>query len=129
MSLETIKRKMAYLNMQHTPGILAELAERAVKKQAFQPDFLDRVLILEVENPKEFRMATWPGLSGLPKGMHLDNFDFMFQPTVEEIDFLATGEFIRHPDRGCVSGQRGSPRRVDSVDRLYPIAIGREKGR
>jgi len=109
MSLETIKRKMAYLHMQHTPEILGELVESAVKDQSTQLDFLDRVLTLEMESREARRIATSLKLSGLPKGMQLDNFDFMFQPAVEKekIDFLATGEFVRQKENILLFGPPG----------------------
>jgi DNA replication protein DnaC len=109
MSLARIKQHMAYLHMQHTLDILGELAESAVKEQTSHLAFLDRVLTLEVENREERRIATSLKLSGLPRGMRLDNFDFMFQPSVEKerIDFLATGEFIRQKENVLLFGPPG----------------------
>jgi DNA replication protein DnaC len=109
MSLEPIKKKMEYLKLSYTQGILSELLENAVKEKSAPLDFFDKVMSLEIENREERRIATSLKISGLPKGMHLDNFDYMFQPAVEKekIDFIANCEFIRQHENVLFFGPPG----------------------
>jgi DNA replication protein DnaC len=109
MKLEEIKKKMEYLNMNYTPTILTEMAEVALKEKMNPIDFFERILALEVENKEERRIATSLKVSGLPKGMYLENFDYMFQPSVEKqrIDTLALCEFIRRHENCLFFGQPG----------------------
>ena len=60
-------------------------------------EFFEKVLSLEVEAREERRIAASLKVSGLPKGMRLENFDYLFQPSVEksQIDHLATCDFVR----------------------------------
>ncbi|MDY7029625.1 MAG: ATP-binding protein, partial [Spirochaetota bacterium] len=55
------------------------------------------------------RVATALRLSGLPKGMNLDNFDFLFQPSVDraKIDMLSTCEFIKRKENILFFGPPG----------------------
>jgi len=109
MTLERVKHTMERLKMQHTLGTLPELVEEAVKRKEGPLAFLDRVVTMELQAREESRIATSLRLSGLPKGMHLDTFDFAFQPSVEKarIDFLATGEFIRKKENILFLGPPG----------------------
>jgi DNA replication protein DnaC len=109
MSLEAIKKKMEYLNMQYTPSILLELAEKAAGEDSSPLDFFDKLLTLEIENKEERRIATSLKVSGLPKGMYLDNFDYMFQPSVEKhrIETLALCDYIRRHENILAFGQPG----------------------
>ena len=109
MSLEEVKRKMEYLRMQYTPTLLSELVDEATKKKSSHLDFFDKVLKIEIENREESRIATSLKVSGLPKGMHLDNFDYMFQPSVEKdrINFLAGCDYIRSHENILFFGPPG----------------------
>jgi DNA replication protein DnaC len=97
MNLEEVKHKMEYLKMHYTPALLAELVDEASKNKIAPLNFLENILRLEIEQREESRIATSLKVSGLPKGMHLDNFDYLFQTAIEKarIDFLASGEYIR----------------------------------
>ena len=55
---------------------------------------------LEIEFREERRIAASMKVSGLPKGLYLETFDYMFQPSVEKnkIDFLSSCDFIRRKD-------------------------------
>ena len=97
MSIQRIQQKMEKLKMNDTMEMIPELFDEASKKKSSCRGFLEKVLTLEVANREERRIATSMKISGLPKGMHLDNFDFLFQPAVEKarIDNLAACDFIR----------------------------------
>lgn len=109
MSIHQVQQKMEMLKMNHTSGVISELFEEATKQKSSPLDFFERVLTLEVEAREESRIATSLKVSGLPKGMHLDNFDFLFQPSVEKvrIDHLATCEFIRSHENLLLFGPPG----------------------
>ena len=109
MSLEEVKRKMEYLRMQYTPTLLSELVDEATKNKSSHLDFFDKVLKIEIENREESRIATSLKVSGLPKGMHLDNFDYMFQPSVEKdrINFFAGCDYIRSHENVLFFGPPG----------------------
>ena len=109
MTVEAIQNKMEQLKMNHTANLMPELALDASKETGSMLDFFEKVLSLEIEAREERRIATSLKVSGLPKGMHLDNFDFLFQPSVEKfrIDHLATCEFIRNRENVLFFGPPG----------------------
>ena len=97
MSIEVIQNKMEQLKMIHTCGLISELSSDASKEQTSALDFFEKVLSMEIQAREERRIAASLKVSGLPRGMHLDNFDFLFQPSVEKsrIDDLSGCDFIR----------------------------------
>lgn len=109
MELDSIIRKMKYLNLNYTQGLIGELAEGAVKEKASPLEFLEKIMNLEIDNREERRIATSLKVSGLPKGMHLDNFDYMFQPAVEKsrIEHLALCDYIRRHENILLFGPPG----------------------
>jgi DNA replication protein DnaC len=106
---DTVMKKMEYLNFQYTPSILGELTDTAVKENQNPIEFFDKILGLEVDFREERRIATSMKISGLPKGMYLDNFDYMFQPAVEKykIDYLSSCDFIRQKENILFFGPPG----------------------
>ena len=109
MSIEQIQKKMERLKFEHTTDLLSELTEEAVKEKSSPIDFFNRILSLEVEAKEERRIATSLKVSGLPKGMRLDNYDFLFQPSVEKqrVDALSNCDFIRRAENVLFFGPPG----------------------
>jgi DNA replication protein DnaC len=109
MSMEAIIRKMEYLKFQHTPAILQELTDAAVKENQNPLEFFEKVLSVEMDAREERRIATSMKISGLPKGLFLENFDYMFQPAVEKhkVDFLSSCDFIRQKENILFFGPPG----------------------
>lgn len=109
MSLASIQQQMAYLKFQYTPDRLGELADTATKAAQTPLEFFEQLLTLEIEYREARRIATSLKVSGLPKGMHLDNFDYLFQPAVarERVETLATGDFIRRHENVLFFGPPG----------------------
>lgn len=97
MSIQQIQQKMEKLKLNHTLPLIPDLFEEATKQKSSALEFFEKLLTLEVEARQESRIAASLKVSGLPKGMHLDNFDFLFQPSVNkaEVQNLATCEFVR----------------------------------
>jgi DNA replication protein DnaC len=100
---------METLKMQHTSGLIPELLAEATKQKSSAVDFFEKVLTLEVQAKEERRIAASLKVSGLPRGLHLDNFDFLFQPSIEKsrIDDLATSDYIRRHENVLFFGPPG----------------------
>jgi DNA replication protein DnaC len=109
MNYESVIKKMEYLKFQHTPTILQELTDTATKEDQNPLQFFDKLLSVEIDFREERRIATSMKISGLPKGMYLDTFDYMFQPAVEKfkIDLLASCDFIRQKENILFFGPPG----------------------
>jgi DNA replication protein DnaC len=109
MSIQQIQLKMERLKLNHTLPMISELFEEATKQKSSALDFFENLLTLEVEAREESRIAASLKVSSLPKGMHLDNFDFLFQPSVDKtkIDHLATCEFVRRHENLLFFGPPG----------------------
>ena len=109
MSIENIQSKMEQLKMIHTANLIPELLGEAVSTKSSLTDFFENVLSLEIQAREERRVAASLKVSGLPRGMHLDNFDYLFQASVEKtrIDHLATCDFIRNHENVLLFGPPG----------------------
>ena len=109
MSIEQVQQKMELLRLHHASGVLSELLEEATKQKNNALQFLEKVVTLEVQAREESRITTSLKVSALPRGMHLDNFDYLFQPSVEKgkIDHLALCEFVRQRENVLFFGQPG----------------------
>lgn len=109
MSIENIQNKMEQLKMTHTAALIPELLADASREKTNHLDFIEKVFDMEVEAREERRIAASLKISGLPKGLHLENFDFLFQPSVEKprIDHLATCQYIRNHENILFFGPPG----------------------
>ena len=109
MSIAQVQQKMEMLLLNHTSGLLSELLDEATKSKVSALEFLEKVVTLEVQVREESRISTSLKVSGLPKGMHLDNFDYLFQPSVEKskIEHLALCDFVRQRENVLLFGQPG----------------------
>lgn len=95
--------------MTYTAALIPELLADASREKTNHLDFIEKVFDMEVEAREERRIAASLKISGLPKGLHLENFDFLFQPSVEKprIDHLATCQFIRNHENILFFGPPG----------------------
>jgi len=84
MSLTGIERNMEMLKLVHTRPCVAELLEEASREKRGPLEFFDKILAMEVEAREERRIAASLKVSGLPRGMRLESFDYLFQPAVEK---------------------------------------------
>ncbi len=78
MSLEAIQQKMELLKMTHTSALISELLSEISKQKNSALEFFENVLTLEVEAREERRIASSLKVSGLPKGMRVETFDYLF---------------------------------------------------
>ena len=109
MSIQQVEQKMEMLKLNHTRPMLSELMEEATKQKSSLMDFFEKILTLEVQAREESRIVNQLKISGLPKGMHLDNFDFLFQPSVDKqkVEHLASCDFIRRFENILLFGPPG----------------------
>ena len=109
MSIEAIAKKMEQLKMVHTPHLISEMIKDAVKDKKSHLEFFDRILTEEIHSREESRIAASMKVSGLPKGIQLDNFDFLFQPSIDKgkVELLSTCDFIRQRENVLFFGPPG----------------------
>jgi len=109
MDLDTIRHKMDYLKLQYVQEQIQDVLDTSLREEETHLEFVSRLLETEISFREERRMETSLKLSGLPKGMRTDNFDYLFQPAVDKsrIDFLSSGEFIRKKENVLFFGPPG----------------------
>jgi DNA replication protein DnaC len=109
MSLQGIERNMEMLKLVHTRSCVAELLEEASREKRGPLEFFDKLLAMEVEAREERRIAASLKVSGLPRGMRLESFDYLFQPAVEKsrVEFLGSCEYIRRAENVLLFGPPG----------------------
>lgn len=102
-------RKMEQLKLHHTAAAVPALGMEAERRKESPIEFFDRILTSELQAREESRIAASLKISGLPKGMNLDNFDFLFQPSVpkSEIMQLSDCQFIRRNENILLFGPPG----------------------
>jgi DNA replication protein DnaC len=97
------------LKLVHTRPCVAELLEEASREKRGPLEFFDKILAMEVEAREERRIAASLKVSGLPRGMRLESFDYLFQPAVEKsrVEFLASCDYIRRAENVLLFGPPG----------------------
>jgi DNA replication protein DnaC len=100
---------MEMLKLVHTRPCIAELLEEASREKRGPLEFFDKILAMEVEAREERRIAASLKVSGLPRGMRLESFDYLFQPAVEKsrVEFLASCDYIRRAENVLLFGPPG----------------------
>jgi DNA replication protein DnaC len=93
-----------------TSDQLAELIEEGVRDKMTLAAFIERVAESEVSVREEKRVKTWLRLSRLPVGRTLEDFDFLFNRSIERsrIEMLATCEFVRRKETVLLLGPPGT---------------------
>lgn len=109
MTLEKLAVRMESLRLTQTAAVLGELAQASAVDKETPLEFLERVLEAEYSGREERRIATSLKLSGLPRGMRLEDFDYLFQPAVERdrIEYLGTGDFLAKTENVLFFGPPG----------------------
>lgn len=104
-----LTRKMEQLKLHYTAAAVPALGMEAERSKEGPMEFFDRILTSELQAREESRIAASLKISGLPKGMNLDNFDFLFQPSVpkSEIMQLSDCQFIRRNENILLFGPPG----------------------
>ncbi len=97
MDMESVRNKMEHLKMNSSMDLLSEFVDDAKRSSSSHLEFFNKILEYEVDSREERRIATSLKISNLPKGMYLDNYDYLFQPSIEktQIENLSNCDFIR----------------------------------
>lgn len=104
-----ITRKMEQLKLHHTASTAPALGMEAERCKESPMEFFNKILSAELQAREESRVAASLKVSGLPKGMTMENFDFLFQPSVpkSEIRQLSDCQFIRRNENILLFGPPG----------------------
>ena len=97
------------LKLTRVPERLDQLAEEAAKESWTYVEFLDRVLDIEVSARVERDVTMKTRLARFPFVKTLDQFDFSFQPALNEAQIreLATARFVAHGENILLLGPPG----------------------
>ena len=97
------------LKLTRVPERLDQLAEEAAKESWTYVEFLDRVLDVEVSARVERDVTMKTRLARFPFVKTLDQFDFAFQPALNEAQIreLATARFVAHGENILLLGPPG----------------------
>jgi DNA replication protein DnaC len=97
------------LKLTRVPDRLDQLAEEAAKESWTYVEFLDRVLDVEVSARVERNVTMKTRLAHFPFVKTLDQFDFSFQPALNEAQIreLAAARFVAHGENILLLGPPG----------------------
>ena len=108
--MDTYERVHDYLNMLGL-AVTAESIDNYVENAHDKPfmDILDHLLLEEVKKLNNRHLETRIRYSGMPFRKSLDQFDFSFQPSIDQktIDDLMTMRFIHNHENVVFLGPRG----------------------
>ena len=95
-SIERLRETLAALSLSAIDPRLESLLEQAAKADPSYPDFLLDVLTTEVDARRQRYLKTRLQLAHLPYVKTFDQFDFSFQPSIDErqIRELRTLRFV-----------------------------------
>jgi len=108
-NLDRSRALLGSLGFEFVPERLTELLETSVREKHTLPAFLEQLLQSERDAREERRIKTALKLSGLTLGKTLEEFDFAFQRSLDknQVDLLATGEFVRRKENVLFLGPPG----------------------
>jgi DNA replication protein DnaC len=106
---ERVLAALKRLQLAHLRDTLPAVPSEAARGQWTYLEFLDRVLGREVEAKQGKRVRMALQIAHFPCVRTLEEFDFSFQPSVDErlIRELGTGRFISHGDNVLIFGPPG----------------------
>jgi DNA replication protein DnaC len=105
-----VQAHLARLRLTRVPDCLDPIAEQASKASWSYVEFLDRLLEAEIAARSERDIAMKTKLARFPFAKTLDQFDFAFQPSVDErqVNELATLRFVAQAENLLVLGPPGT---------------------
>ena len=106
---EHLQAVLERLKLTRVPERLDQLAEEAAKESWTYVEFLDRVLDIEVSARVERDVTMKTRLARFPFVKTLDQFDFSFQPALNEAQIreLAMARFVAHGENILLLGPPG----------------------
>jgi DNA replication protein DnaC len=109
VTYDRVQGQFARLKLAHLPDRLDGLAEEATKQGWTYVDFLDHLLATEIEARSARDIAMKTKLAHFPATKTLEEFDFAFQPSINErqIRELATLRFVARGENVLLLGPPG----------------------
>lgn len=109
VTYDRVQGHLARLRLAHLPDRLDSVAEEATKHGWTYVDFLDRLLAAEIEARSARDIAMKTKLAHFPATKTLEDFDFAFQPSINErqIRELATLRFVAQGENVLLLGPPG----------------------
>ena len=100
---------LSRLHLRHVAEQLDALLSRAAKAEPTYLEFLDEVLREEVATKQKKRVVMGIQIAHFPSVRTLDDFDFKFQPSVDQklVKELATGRFVATAENVLIFGPPG----------------------
>src|SRR5277367_6668980 len=105
-TVERLRTTLAALNLTAIDARLETLLESASKKESSYGDFLLEVMSAEADARRQRYLKTWLQLAQLPYVTTFDQFDFGFQPSIDErqIRELRTLRFVHEASNVIFAG-------------------------
>lgn len=109
IALESARRYLEQLGLDQAAAVLESRLEAAVQKELSYADFLADLLGVEVAARRERYLRTRTRLAHLPYHRTLEQFDFSFQPSIDErlVRELATLAFVADATNVLLLGPPG----------------------
>ena len=109
IALEQARQHLETLGLKQAVEILDNTLAAAASKQLTYPEMLEQLLGVEVSARKERYLATKTKMAHLPFQRTLDQFDFAFQPSIDErqIKELAGLAFVAEASNILLLGPPG----------------------
>lgn len=97
------------LQLRHVAERIDALLSEAARKEPTYLDFLDGLLREEISSKQQKRVAMGIQIAHFPSVKTLDDFDFKFQPSVDQklVRELATGRFVAQAENVLLFGPPG----------------------
>lgn len=107
--IETLREKLAALSLTAVDQRLEALLEQAAKEESSYGDFLHQVLVTELDARRQRYLKTRLQLAHLPYVKTFEQFDFGFQPSLDErqVRELRTLRFVHEASNVILLGPPG----------------------
>ena len=102
IALEQVRQYLETLGLKQAVEVLDNTLDAAASKQLTYPEMLAELLGVEVAARRERYLTTRTRLAHLPFQRTFEQFDFAFQPSIDER--LVKRATIRSPSRASASG-------------------------
>ncbi len=108
--MKDLVHALARLRLGHVAERIDAFLSDAAKKDITYLDFLDGLLSEELASKQRKRIAMHVPISHFPAVKMLDDFDFKFQPSIDQklVRELATGRFIANAENVLIFGPPGA---------------------
>lgn len=109
LAYQRVQQALLTLKLHRLPDCLDHLAEQAAAQSWTYVEFLDKLLEAELQARSERDVALKTQMARFPFVKTLDQFDFAFQPSVNEkqVRELATMRFVAHGENVLLLGPPG----------------------